>query len=165
MKLTLSDFDYALPADLIAQEPADERTSSRLLHVAGDAFADRHFCDLPELIAPGDLIVFNDTRLIRARLIGRKPTGGRIEALMERIVDRNEAWLQIKASHMPKVGSSIEFAERATATVVARDERLFRLRFAIEEPLLDWPQRARAMPVPAPPPRPSGQPGSRRVQN
>ncbi|HYT97619.1 MAG TPA: S-adenosylmethionine:tRNA ribosyltransferase-isomerase, partial [Casimicrobiaceae bacterium] len=114
MQLRLSDFDYALPADLIAQVPARERTSSRLLHVAG-AFADLHFRDLPGLIAPGDLIVFNDTRVIRARLFGRKPTGGRVEALIERIVDRNEAWLQIKASHMPKIGSSIEFAERATA--------------------------------------------------
>ena len=88
MKLTLSDFDYALPPDLIAQAPADERTSSRLLHVAGDAFADLHFRDLPELIAPGDLLVLNDTRVIRARLIGRKPTGGRVEALpIERTVE------------------------------------------------------------------------------
>ena len=148
MKLTLSDFDYALPADLIAQVPADERTSSRLLHVAGDAFADLHFHDLPELIAPGDLLVLNDTRVIRARLIGRKPTGGRVEALIERIVDRNEAWLQIKASHMPKIGSSIDFAGRATATVVARDERLFRLRFDIDEPLLEWLERHGEVPLP-----------------
>src|SRR5947207_6860333 len=124
MKLTLSDFDYALPPELIAQVPADERTSSRLLHVAGDAFADLHFRDLPELIASGDLVVFNDTRVIRARLAGRKPTGGRVEALIERIVDRREAWLQMKASHMPKIGSSIEFAAHTTATVIARDERL-----------------------------------------
>src|SRR5438132_137414 len=147
MKLTLSDFDYALPADLIAQEPARERTSSRLLHVAGGALADLRFRDLPELIAPGDLIMFNDTRVIRARVFGRKPTGGRVEALVERIVGRNEAWLQIKASHMPKIGSSIEFAERATAIVVARDERLFRLRFAIAEPLLEWLDQHREVPL------------------
>ena len=164
MKLTLSDFDYALPADLIAQEPADERTSSRLLHVAGDAFADRHFCDLPELIAPGDLIVFNDTRVIRARLIGRKPTGGRIEALIERIVDRNEAWLQIKASHMPKIGSSIGFAAQATATVVARDERLFRLRFDIDEPLLEWLERHGEVPLPPYITRQIGDDDARRYQ-
>src|SRR5438105_8512692 len=77
MKLTLSDFDYALPADLIAQEPARERTSSRLLHVTGGALADLYFRDLPELIAPCDLIVLNDTRVIRARVFGRKTTGGR----------------------------------------------------------------------------------------
>src|SRR5438045_8881531 len=101
MQLTLSDFDYALPADLIAQVPPPERTSSRLLHVAGDAFADLHFRNLPELIAPGDLIVFNDTRVIRARLYGRKPTGGRLEALIVRTADRHEARVPIKASHRP----------------------------------------------------------------
>ena len=164
MKLTLSDFDYALPADLIAQEPARERTSSRLLHVAGDALADLHFRDLPELIAPGDLIVFNDTRVIRARLFGRKPTGGRVEALIERIVDRNEAWLQIKASHMPKIGSSIEFLGRASATVVARDERLFRLRFAIDEPLHEWLERHGEVPLPPYIARPSGNDDASRYQ-
>jgi len=164
MKLTLSDFDYALPPDLIAQAPADERTSSRLLHVAGDAFADLHFRDLPELIAPGDLLVLNDTRVIRARLIGRKPTGGRVEALIERIVDRNEAWLQIKASHMPKIGSSIDFAGRATATVVARDERLFRLRFDIDEPLLEWLERHGEVPLPPYITRQVGDDDARRYQ-
>ena len=164
MKLTLSDFDYALPPDLIAQAPADERTSSRLLHVAGDAFADLHFRDLPELIAPGDLLVLNDTRVIRARLIGRKPTGGRVEALIERIVDRNEAWLQIKASHMPKIGSSIDFAGRATATVVARDERLFRLRFDIDEPLFEWLERHGEVPLPPYITRQIGDDDARRYQ-
>src|SRR5205823_11018727 len=164
VQLTLADFDYALPPDLIAQAPADERTSSQLLHVAGDEFADLHFRDLPELIAPGDLIVFNDTRVIRARVFGRKPTGGRVEALIERIVDRNEAWLRIKASHMPKIGSSIEFAERATATVIARDERLFRLRFAIEEPLLDWLERHGEVPLPPYIARQSGNDDSSRYQ-
>ena len=164
MKLTLSDFDYALPPHLIAQAPADERTSSRLLHVAGDAFADLHFRDLPELIAPGDLLVLNDTRVIRARLIGRKPTGGRVEALIERIVDRNEAWLQIKASHMPKIGSSIDFAGRATATVVARDERLFRLRFDIDEPLFEWLERHGEVPLPPYITRQVGDDDARRYQ-
>jgi S-adenosylmethionine:tRNA ribosyltransferase-isomerase len=164
MTLTLSDFDYALPADLIAQEPARERTSSRLLHVAGGAFDDLHFRDLPELIAPGDLIVFNDTRVIRARLFGRKPTGGRVEALIERIVDRNEAWLQIKASHMPKIGTSIEFAGRVAATVIARDERLFRLRFDIDEPLLEWLERNGEVPLPPYITRRMGDDDARRYQ-
>jgi S-adenosylmethionine:tRNA ribosyltransferase-isomerase len=164
MKLTLSDFDYALPADLIAQAPAGERTSSRLLHVAGDAFADLHFRDLPELIAPGDLVVLNDTRVIRARLIGRKPTGGRVEALIERIVNPKEAWLQIKASHMPKIGSSIDFAGRATATVVARDERLFHLRFDIDQPLLEWLERHGEVPLPPYITRQIGDDDARRYQ-
>ncbi|HEY3179516.1 MAG TPA: tRNA preQ1(34) S-adenosylmethionine ribosyltransferase-isomerase QueA [Casimicrobiaceae bacterium] len=148
LPLTLSDFDYALPADLIAQAPTEERTSSRLLYVAGDAFADLHFRDLPDLIPPGDLVVFNNTRVIRARLVGRKPTGGRVEALIERIIDRNEAWVQIKASHMPKIGSPIEFAGGAIATVVTRDARLFRLRFAVDEPLSDWVERHGEVPLP-----------------
>ena len=146
--LTLSDFDYPLPAELIAQAPTAERTSSRLLHVVGDTFTDLQFRDLPDRIRPGDLIVFNNTRVIRARLAGRKPTGGRVEALIERIIGRNEAWLQIRASHMPKIGSSIEFAGGAIATVVARDARLFRLRFAIDEPLFDWVERHGEMPLP-----------------
>ena len=146
-KLTLSDFDYALPAALIAQEPAAARTASRLLHVDGDRLTDFAFSELPELIAPGDLVVLNDTRVIRARVFGRKPTGGRVEALIERITELNEAWLQIRASHMPKVGSTVRFAD-ANATVVAREERLFRLRFDIDEPLADWLERHGDVPLP-----------------
>lgn len=145
--LTLSAFDYALPAELIAQEPRAARTASRLLHVDGDTLEDLSFRDLPRLIAPGDLVVLNDTRVIRARLFGRKPTGGRVEALIERIVGRNEAWLQIRASHMPKIGSTVQFAD-ATATVVARDERLFRLRFDIAKPLAEWLERHGEVPLP-----------------
>src|SRR5438105_7718815 len=132
--LTLSDFDYALPPDLIAQEPTTIRTASRLMHIAGDALKDLTFRDLPELVAPGDLVVLNDTRVIRARLFGVKPTGGRIEALIERIVDRKAAWSQVRASHMPKIGSDIQFDQQTRATVVDRDERLFLLRFDIHEP-------------------------------
>ena len=75
--LTLDDFDFALPPELIAQHPAPERTASRLLHVDGDALHDRRFADLPQLIEPGDLLVFNDTRVIKARLFGRKESADR----------------------------------------------------------------------------------------
>jgi len=146
--LTLSDFDYALPAELIAQKPAPVRTASRLLHVDRDSLTDLAFRDLPSLIAPSDLVVLNDTRVIRARLFGRKPTGGRIEALIERIVARNEAWMQIRASHMPAIGSTVQFADGASATVVDRDDRLFRLRFDIQEPLVDWLERHGEVPLP-----------------
>jgi len=146
--LTLSDFDYALPSELIAQEPARVRTASRLLHVAGDTLEDLAFRDLPELIAPGDLVVLNDTRVMRARLFGHKTTGGRVEALIERIVERNEAWLQMRASHLPKVGSTVRFDGGTDATVVARAARLFRLRFHIEEPLVDWLERHGEVPLP-----------------
>ena len=73
---TLADFDYALPQELIAQTPARERGASRLLHVDGKALSDLRFADLPELLREGDVVVFNDTRVINARLFGKKPTGG-----------------------------------------------------------------------------------------
>jgi S-adenosylmethionine:tRNA ribosyltransferase-isomerase len=147
-QFTLADFSYELPAELIAQAPAADRTASRLLHVDGAVLADLQFGDLPRLVAPGDLLVLNDTRVIKARLTGRKPTGGRIEALIERIVERDHAWAQIRASHMPKVGSTIEFDGGAIATVLARDARLFRLRFDIGLPLVDWLERHGAVPLP-----------------
>ena len=145
--LTLSDFDYALPAELIAQEPAAARAQSRLMHVAADAVEDLWFRDLPRLIAPGTLVVLNDTRVIRARLHGRKPTGGRVEALVERIVAPDEAWLQIRASHMPKIGGTVQFGDTA-ATVVDRADRLFRLRFDIDMPLAEWLEARGEVPLP-----------------
>ena len=147
-RLTLTDFSYELPAELIAQVPTEERAASRLLHVDGATLADLQFRDLPRLVAPGDLLVFNDTRVIKARLAGRKPTGGRVEALVERIVGHDQAWVQIKASHMPRIGSTIEFDGSATAAVLARDARLFRLRFAIGVPLADWLERHGTVPLP-----------------
>src|SRR5207247_676813 len=83
---------------------AVSRTASRLLHVAGAKLCDRAFADLPELLAPGDLLVFNDTKVIRSRLHGRKDSGGRVELLLERIVDDDEAWMQLSASHPPTAG-------------------------------------------------------------
>jgi S-adenosylmethionine:tRNA ribosyltransferase-isomerase len=147
-RLTLADFDFSLPAELIAQTPPRERTASRLLHVAGTTLDDLHFRDLPRLIAPGDLLVLNDTRVIKARLVGRKATGGRVEALVERLVANDEAWVQIKASHMPRPGAAIAFDDGTTATVLARDERMFRLRFALEVPLADWLEVHGKVPLP-----------------
>jgi S-adenosylmethionine:tRNA ribosyltransferase-isomerase len=147
-RLTLADFDYALPPELIAQEPPRERAASRLLHVAGDVLFDRRFRDLPGLVAPGDLMVFNDTRVIKARLTGRKPTGGRVEMLIERIVGTDEAWAQMKASHLPRAGTPVELAGGATAVVVERDDRMFRLRFTIGEPLETWLETHGEVPLP-----------------
>jgi S-adenosylmethionine:tRNA ribosyltransferase-isomerase len=125
----LSDFDFALPADLIAQVPARERTGSRLLHVAGPTLADLAFTDLPSLLAPGDLLVFNDTRVVRSRLFGTKPTGGRVELLLERVLGTREGLFQLRASHPPRVGGVVLLPGATTATVVERRDRLFRLRF------------------------------------
>ena len=118
--LTLDNFNFNLPPELIAQHPATERTASRLLHVDGDALHDRHFTDLPKLIGPGDLLVFNDTRVIRARLLGHKESGGQIEVMIERIVDARHAVAQIRASKSPKPGSRITLEEAITLTVTGR---------------------------------------------
>jgi S-adenosylmethionine:tRNA ribosyltransferase-isomerase len=123
----LSDFDYDLPPDLIAQHPAPERTASRLLVVDADTLADRTFDALPDLTTAGDLLVFNDTRVIKARLLGRKASGGQVEVMVERVVAEREALALIRASHAPKDGSTLHFATAgatagatAYATVVSK---------------------------------------------
>ena len=125
----LSDFDFDLPEDLIARHPAAERTDSRLL-VVDDRLEDRSFASLPELLDEGDLLVFNDTRVIRARLRGRKDTGGRVEILIERIEDGHTALAQVRASKSPKPGTLIELDGGVEATVAGRQGDLFRLRFS-----------------------------------
>lgn len=118
--LTLDDFDFDLPPELIAQHPAAERTASRLLHVDGAILRDRRFAELPQLITPGDLLVFNDTRVIKARLFGRKESGGQIEVMIERIVDPRHAVAQVRASKSPKPGSRIVLEDAFTLTVTGR---------------------------------------------
>lgn len=127
--MRLSDFDYHLPEELIAQHPLPERSASRLLHCAPDGLHDRLFTDLPRLLRAGDLLVFNDTRVIKARLHGSKASGGRIEALVERVLDARRALAQIRASHAPHSGSVLHFDGGATAEVEAREEGFFVLRF------------------------------------
>jgi S-adenosylmethionine:tRNA ribosyltransferase-isomerase len=144
----LSDFDYDLPEELIAQAPAPVRTGSRLMHVAGATIEDRRFTELPDLLAPGDLLVMNDTRVIRSRLHGRRETGGRVELLLERIVAPDEAWMQLSASHPPKAGGKILLSGDAIAVVLEREGRFFRLRFAIDEPLADFLERHGEVPLP-----------------
>jgi len=135
--LTLADFDFALPPELIAQHPATERSGARLLDGSGPIPVDRTFRDLPALLAPGDLLVFNDTRVIKARLLGEKPTGGSVEALVERVLPGAEAgvhevWAHLRASKSPKAGGTIRFADAFDAEVLGRagpDDALFHLRF------------------------------------
>jgi S-adenosylmethionine:tRNA ribosyltransferase-isomerase len=144
----LSDFDYDLPAELIAQTPAAKRAESRLMHVAGATITDRAFADLPELLAPGDLLVLNDTKVIRSRLHGRRETGGRVELLLERIVTPNEAWMQLSASHPPRPGGRVLLDGGASAIVLERDGRFFRLRFDVETPLDVYLDRHGDVPLP-----------------
>jgi S-adenosylmethionine:tRNA ribosyltransferase-isomerase len=148
MRHTLSDFDFALPDDLIARSPTGVRSASRLLAVERDRLVDRMFADLPTLVAPGDLMVFNDTRVIKARVLGRKPSGGRVELLLERIVAPDEAWVQLRASHLPKRGGTIDLPGDASAEVRERDDRFFRLAFHGTGDILDWLERHGEVPLP-----------------
>jgi S-adenosylmethionine:tRNA ribosyltransferase-isomerase len=148
MSLRLSDFDYTLPPELIAQAPAARRRDSRLLHVPPAALADLAFADLPKLCAPGDLMIFNDTRVLRARVHGRRDTGGRVELLLERITGAHQAWVQLRASHPPRVGGTLELPGGVRATVLGRDERFFHLRFDGVEDVPDWLERHGEVPLP-----------------
>ncbi len=148
MPLTLADFDYDLPSHLIAQEPLVERTASRLLVVDGPRLEDRHFADLPQLLRPGDLLVFNDSRVLHARLHGIKDTGGRIEVLIERLVGRHEALAQIRASHAPWPGSRLLLEGVIEVEVMARQDEFFLLRFAGAEDALDLLERHGKLPLP-----------------
>ena len=143
---SLADFDFALPPALIAQHPAAERSASRLLDGRGALPVDRVFRDLPGLLTPGDLLVFNDTRVIKARLYGEKPTGGAVEALVERVLPGFEVLAHLRASKSPRVGSVVSFARGAfEAEVIGRggpDGGLFHLRFPADPLALATPRAA-----------------------
>ncbi len=122
---TLSDFDFALPPELIAQHPAAERSGSRLLDGTGADPVDRVFCDLPSLLNPGDLLVFNDTRVIKARLLGVKATGGQVEALVERVLPGFEVLMHLRASKSPKRGQRVRFGLSVKAAMAAGNDHGF----------------------------------------
>ncbi len=131
--MRLSDFDYELPPELIAQHPAAERTASRLLHVDARAgtLADRAFRDLPGLMEPGDLLVVNDTRVIKARLHGRKDTGGEVEVLVERVLDDRRVLAQVRSSKPLKQGRRVLLAGGAIgATMLGRHGDFFELELS-----------------------------------
>ncbi|NJM10691.1 MAG: tRNA preQ1(34) S-adenosylmethionine ribosyltransferase-isomerase QueA [Synechococcaceae cyanobacterium SM1_2_3] len=144
------DFTYDLPPELIAQHPPAQRGDSRLLTLNGasGALADRRFCDLPTLLQPGDLLVFNDTRVIPARLFGRKASGGRIEILVERLLDPQRALAQIHASKAPKPGGHLLLDAGFTATVIARHADLFEIQVAADAPLLTLLEQHGRIPLP-----------------
>ena len=130
---TLSDFDFELPPELIAQHPAAERSASRLLDGRGATPVDRVFRDLPSLLQPGDLLVFNNTRVIKARLYGAKQSGGAVEALVERVLPNHEVLAHMRASKSPKAGSVVRFADAFDAEVLGRsgpDGGLFHLKLS-----------------------------------
>jgi S-adenosylmethionine:tRNA ribosyltransferase-isomerase len=148
--LKKSDFDFDLPHELIAQAPLAERSASRLLllDVAAGSREDRMFRELPGFLRPGDLLVFNDTRVLPARLYGRKESGGAVEILIERVTGTHEATVQLGVSKKPKEGARIELADGSHALVLGRDESFFRLRFEAPEPLEKLLLKLGEMPLP-----------------
>jgi S-adenosylmethionine:tRNA ribosyltransferase-isomerase len=148
--MRLDDFDYELPQELIAQFPTAERGTGRLLHLDGrtGALEDRRFRDIVELVAPGDVVVVNDTRVIKARLTGRKKTGGRIEVMVERVLGRDEVLAQVGANHPTRVGAKLVLADAVEATVVDREREFFRLRFEDCDDVMALLERHGSVPLP-----------------
>lgn len=143
---TLADFDYALPPRLIAQMPLPQRNASRLLEVSGETLEDRRIADLAGLLRPGDLLVMNDTRVLHARLFGSKSSGGKVEVLVERLLDEYELLAQIRASKPPKPGMMLQLEEAFAAEVVAREGEFYRLRFP--QPAIGLLERHGRLPLP-----------------
>ncbi|CAN0642113.1 tRNA preQ1(34) S-adenosylmethionine ribosyltransferase-isomerase QueA [Burkholderia cepacia] len=147
---TLSDFDFNLPPELIAQTALPDRTASRLLEVDGTVeparLVDRRFAELPSCIAPGDLLVFNDTKVLKARFFGQKASGGKIEVLVERVTGTHTALAQIRASKSPGAGTTLRLADAFDVTVGERVEPFFTLVFP--EPCLDLIEQYGRLPLP-----------------
>jgi S-adenosylmethionine:tRNA ribosyltransferase-isomerase len=148
--MNLGDFDYRLPQELIAQFPAADRSGSRLLYLDGKSggMADCRFREIADLVAPGDVMVFNDTRVIKARLPGRKDTGGRIEVMVERVMSRDEVLAQIGANHPTRAGARLILAGGIEATVLGREREFFRLRFTGCDDVLALLDRHGSVPLP-----------------
>ncbi|MCR6685065.1 tRNA preQ1(34) S-adenosylmethionine ribosyltransferase-isomerase QueA [Pseudoxanthomonas sp.] len=145
-----SDFNYSLPEELIAQAPLAQRSASRLLVVppGEGAFADAHVRDLPDMLQAGDLLVFNDTRVIPARLFGQKDSGGRVEILIERLLPGEQARAQVRASKSPKPGSRIVLDGGGQAEVLGRDGEFYVLRFEVDGPFEAWLLKVGRLPLP-----------------
>lgn len=145
--LSLSDFDYHLPAELIAQSPAAVRSTSRLLHMGSQGHIDDlRFSALTSLLRPNDLLVLNDTQVIQARLLGRKDTGGKVEVLVERITEENLALAHVRASKSPGAGTLLLLAEAISVEVLGRSDDLFVLKF--DRPVLEALAHYGAVPLP-----------------
>lgn len=145
----LSDFDFELPPELIAQYPLADRSASRLLHITTDVIEDKHFTDIESYLRPGDLLIANNTRVIKARLLGRKETGGAVEALVERVTGEKSAIAMVRASKSPKSGTKLIFSADGadeTVTVTGRQGEFFVLEF--NRPVLDVLEAFGKVPLP-----------------
>jgi len=162
----LNQFDYQLPAELIAQAPLPERTASRLLHVMAQktSFADLQFSVLGELLQANDLLVLNDTKVIPARMFGIKVTGGKVEFLLERVINARTVLAQLKSSKSPKVGSEIIFADKVKAKVQGRKDDFYELAFDCEQDVVSILEAYGSMPLPPYIQRPPDQNDKHRYQ-
>jgi S-adenosylmethionine:tRNA ribosyltransferase-isomerase len=144
------DFDFYLPSDLIAQHPAEKRSGSRLLHLDGNngQLTDSAFSNLTHWLRPNDLIIFNDTRVIKARLFGQKATGGNVEVMIERALNDHEALAQVRASRSPKAGTRLLLEGAIEAVVLGRDDDLFHLQFLHSAPIYDLLEQYGHLPLP-----------------
>jgi S-adenosylmethionine:tRNA ribosyltransferase-isomerase len=142
------EFDFDLPVRLIAQHPPEQRGASRLLHVHDGVLEDRRFADLANLVRPEDVLVLNDTRVIKARLFGEKESGGKVEVLVERVLGDHEVLAQVRASHAPRTGSRLLLAGEVPAEVLGREGGFFRMRFTSPDKVLDVLERLGQLPLP-----------------
>ena len=162
--MQLSNFDFELPEALIAQFPPEVRGNSRLLHVDGLNCHDDHFSQLIHYLRPGDVLVFNDTRVLKARLFGQKLSGGQVEVLVERVLDSQQVLAHVRASKSPKPGSRLLLEGRWEAEMVERQNELFRLRFTGDTPVLDILDASGKLPLPPYITRTSDAPDDERYQ-
>lgn len=150
--MQVSDFHFDLPEELIARYPMEERTASRLLHLNGNSgeLSDKHFKDILDLVNPGDLLVFNNTRVIPARMFGRKQSGGKLEVLVERMLDDKRILAHVRCSKPPKPGTELFLGEKDeySAVMLARHDALFEIEFKSEEVVLDILNNIGHMPLP-----------------
>ncbi|WP_448553142.1 tRNA preQ1(34) S-adenosylmethionine ribosyltransferase-isomerase QueA [Thalassotalea montiporae] len=148
--MRVSDFAFDLPEELIARYPKQDRTASRLMTVEGNSgdITDGTFVDVLDQLNDGDLLIFNNTRVIPARMFGKKASGGKLEVLVERVLDEHRVLAHIRCSKSPKPGTEIILEESVSATMVARHDALFELAFEGEEKVLDILERIGHMPLP-----------------
>jgi S-adenosylmethionine:tRNA ribosyltransferase-isomerase len=144
------DFNFYLPDALIAQHPTADRTASRMLYLNSSEgeLTDKMFINLADYLQAGDLLVFNDTRVIKARLFGLKHTGGNVEVMIERVINQHTAYAQIRASRAPKIGSRLTLSNAFDVEITARHDDLFELRFLSETAVLDLLEQYGALPLP-----------------
>ena len=142
------DFDFQLPEELIAQYPLAERSASRLLHVHDTELADRQFSDIVDLLRPNDLLVFNNTKVIPARLHGHKQSGGKVEVLVERVIDEHRVLAHVRASKSPKPGTLLVLEETITAEMLGRQGDLFELEFQSSDSVISLLEQHGHMPLP-----------------